>query len=496
MRLIELVTDTANGMNPAIALNGTEIRGLSVDSREVAPGFLFAALPGSIEDGRAYIDQAVAQGAVAVLAPIGTELKSYESPVQLITDDNPRRRLALMAARFHERQPKTVAAVTGTNGKTSVASFTRQIWQASGLKSASLGTLGLTPNRLDAPKSLTTPDPVELHRCLAALAGDGIDHLVMEASSHGLDQYRLDGVNVSAAAFTNLSRDHLDYHGDMDSYLAAKLRLFSDLLSPDGTAVINADLPIADELRRTCAARGIEVMTYGVAESDLRLLTQEPVAEGQRLLIDVFGQAKAITLPLAGTFQGANALAALGLALATGVELKAALDALTHLEGVPGRIELAARTASGGQVFVDYAHTPDALETVLKALRPHTQRQLSVVFGCGGDRDRGKRPMMGEIAGRLSDSVYVTDDNPRGEDPAAIRRDILAAVPNAKEFDDRGGAIAQAVAALGPGDVLVIAGKGHESGQIVGDRILPFNDRDVARAAVTRLESGQLRSET
>ena len=476
-------------MTPAEILADTEIHGLSADSREVAPGYLFAALPGTREDGRRYIDQAVESGAVAVLAETGTTLEPRATPVQLITDDNPRRRLALMAARFYGRQPEVVAAVTGTNGKTSVASFTRQIWRHGGYQAASLGTLGLFPARSGAPESLTTPDPVELHHCLAGLAEDGVDRLVVEASSHGLDQYRLDGIRITAAAFTNLSRDHLDYHRDMASYLAAKLRLFDELLAPGGTAVLNADLSIYQELRARCARRGIEILSYGIAESDLRLMTREPTAEGQILMLDVLGRPRRVAVPLAGTFQAFNVLAALGLTIATGLAPEAALEALPDLEGVPGRIERVGRTPQGGQVFVDYAHTPAALETVLEAIRPHTQARLWVVFGCGGDRDRGKRPLMGEIACRLADRSIVTDDNPRGEDPAAIRREILATAPNAEECSERGEAIAHAVAALGPGDVLVIAGKGHESGQIVGDRILPFNDRDVARAAISRLQS-------
>jgi UDP-N-acetylmuramoyl-L-alanyl-D-glutamate--2,6-diaminopimelate ligase len=476
-------------MTPAATLADTEIRGLSADSRKVAPGYLFAALPGAQADGRRFIDQAVANGAVAVLAPTGTTLKERDTPVRLVTDDNPRRRLALMAARFYGRQPNVVAAVTGTNGKTSVASFTRQIWRHAGRKAASLGTLGLFPARSDASDALTTPDPVELHRCLASLAEDGVDSLVVEASSHGLDQYRLDGIRIAAAAFTNLSRDHLDYHGDMASYLAAKLRLFDELLAPGGTAVLNADLPIYEEIRARCAHRGIEVLSYGIAASDLRLMAQEPTPEGQRLMIDVLGQAQRVELPLVGTFQAPNVLAALGLAIATGLAPETAIEALPRLKGVPGRIEMVGRTPKGGQVFVDYAHTPAALATVLEAIRPHTKARLWVVFGCGGDRDRGKRPIMGEIACRLADRAIVTDDNPRSEDPAAIRREILAAATDAEEFSDRGEAIASAVAALGPGDVLVIAGKGHESGQIIGDRILPFNDRDVARAAIARLQS-------
>ncbi len=488
MRLIDLVRDTGDGMTPAATLADTEIHGLSADSRKVAPGYLFAALPGTREDGRRYIDQAVENGAVAVLAETGTTFSARATPVQLITDDNPRRRLALMAARFFGRQPEVVAAVTGTNGKTSVASFTRQIWRHGGCEAASLGTLGLFPARPGAPASLTTPDPVELHHCLADLAEDGVDRLVVEASSHGLDQYRLDGIRITAAAFTNLSRDHLDYHRDMASYLAAKMRLFDELLAPGGTAVLNSDLQIYQELRARCVRRGIEVLSYGIAESDLRLMTQEPTAEGQILMLDVLGRARRVAVPLVGTFQAFNVLAALGLTIATGLAPEAALEALPELEGVPGRIERVGRTPQGGLVFVDYAHTPDALETVLEAIRPHTEARLWVVFGCGGDRDRGKRPLMGEIVCRLADRSIVTDDNPRGEDPAAIRREILAAAPNAEEISERGEAIASAVAALGPGDVLVIAGKGHESGQIVGDRILPFNDRDVARAAISRLQ--------
>jgi len=314
-----------------------------------------------------------------------------------------------------------------------------------------------------------------------------VEHLVIEASSHGLDQYRLDGIKITAAAFTNLSRDHLDYHGDMASYLAAKMRLFEELLAPGGTAVLNADLSVFEELRGLCSRRRIEILSYGIADSDLRLMTQEPTPDGQTLMLDLLGRAHRVELPLVGTFQAPNALAALGLAIATGLTPEAAIEALPRLKGVPGRMERVARTPAGGQVFVDYAHTPGALETVLQAIAPHTEARLWVVFGCGGDRDRGKRPIMGEIACRLANRVIVTDDNPRGEDPAAIRREILAAAPQAEEFSDRGEAIASAMAALGPGDVLVIAGKGHESGQIVGDRVLPFNDRDVARAAFARL---------
>ncbi len=474
-------------MEPAAALQTLDIRGLTADSRKVAPGYLFAALPGSRSDGRAFIGDAIARGAVAVLATPGTSLDAPDRPVALLTDDNPRRRLALMAARYFGRQPATIAAVTGTNGKTSVVEFARQIWIHLGQKAASLGTLGLQPPRPDAPISLTTPDPIDLHRCLAALAGDGIDHLAMEASSHGLDQYRLDGVEVRAAAFTNLSRDHLDYHGSPAAYLAAKQRLFGELVTPGGAAVLNADTPEYETLRATSQARGLTVLSYGTAGGELRLLRHAAAAEGQSLTLQLLGRRHDITLPLAGRFQAANALAALGLVIATGADPEAALGALPHLAGVAGRLELVARTPIGGRVYVDYAHTPDALRTALEALRAHTGSRLSVVFGCGGDRDRGKRPQMGEIACRLADRVIVTDDNPRSEDPAAIRREIIEAAGDAREIGDRAEAIDTAVAELGPEDLLVVAGKGHEPGQIIGDKVLPFDDREVVRAVVARL---------
>ncbi len=477
-------------MQPATAQAEVEISGLTADSRRVAAGYLFVALPGSRVDGRDFIPQALDKGAAAVLAPEGTRLPDGRRDVALITDANPRRRLALLAARFYGRQPETACAVTGTNGKTSVASFTRQLWQALGYPAASLGTLGLQPPRADAPASLTTPDPVELHRCLAALARDHIDHVVLEASSHGLDQYRLDGIRVSAAAFTNLTRDHLDYHGTMEAYLAAKLRLFTELLQPEGTAVVNVDDPAGAEISAACRARGVKLISYGKGAADLRLLSQEPTATGQNLKLEVFGKAYDVALPVAGAFQGENVLAALGLVLAGGADTDRAVAALTQVSGVPGRVELVGATPAGGHVYVDYAHTPDALETVLKALRPHTAARLFVIIGCGGDRDRGKRPQMGRIAVTLADQTIITDDNPRSEDPATIRQEMLVEAPGAQEIGDRGAAIATAVAALGPGDVLVIAGKGHETGQIVGGQVLPFDDREVARTAISRLAGG------
>ncbi|WP_264373075.1 UDP-N-acetylmuramoyl-L-alanyl-D-glutamate--2,6-diaminopimelate ligase [Pelagibius marinus] len=478
-------------MQPATAQAEIEISGLTADSRQVAEGYLFAALPGSRADGRDFIPQALEKGAAAVLAPQGTRLPETTTPVALITDPNPRRRLALLAARFYGCQPETVAAVTGTNGKTSVASFTRQIWQALGHDAASLGTLGLQPPRADAPASLTTPDSVELHRCLATLARDHIDHVVLEASSHGLDQSRLDGVRVSAAAFTNLTRDHLDYHRTMEAYLAAKLRLFTGLLQDGGTAVVNVDDPAGADVVAACRARGVRLITYGKnAGAELRLLAQQPTATGQNLKITVFGRDYDVALPVAGAFQADNVLAALGLVLAGDVDTDKAVKALEQVSGVPGRVELVGATPAGGHVYVDYAHTPDALETVLKALRPHTQNKLFVIIGCGGDRDPGKRPMMGRIAVTLADEAIITDDNPRSEDPAGIRQEMLAEAPGAQEIGDRGAAIATAVAALGPGDVLVIAGKGHETGQIVGGQVLPFDDREIARTAISKLAGG------
>jgi UDP-N-acetylmuramoyl-L-alanyl-D-glutamate--2,6-diaminopimelate ligase len=474
---------------------GIEIAGLTADSRAVRPGWLFAALPGTRTDGRSFIDSAIERGAVAVLAPQGTSLKAGTDRVALITDANPRRRLALLAARFFGAQPRMLAAVTGTNGKTSVADFTRQIWAALGHRAASIGTLGLiAPEDValaDAPRaSLTTPDPIALHRDLADLARAGVDHLSIEASSHGLDQHRLDGLRVSAAAFTNLTRDHLDYHATMEAYLAAKLRLFDSLMAADGTAVLNADSAHFEHFAKAARARGQRVLSYGRAGRDIRLLAQTPQADGQVLEIDFMGRRAAVQLAVAGSFQGSNVLCALGLAVATGAALDAALGTLGRLRGVRGRIERVASHPNGAAIYVDYAHTPDALETVLTALRPHAMGRLVVVFGAGGDRDRGKRPQMGAVSARLADRVYVTNDNPRSEDPAAIRAEIMPACPDATEIGDRGEAIRQAVAALEPGDLLVIAGKGHESGQTVGGVTHPFDDAVVARAAVADLVRG------
>ncbi len=491
MRLTDLLARANAPLNAELNPD-PEIEGLTADSRAVRPGFLFAALPGAKADGRDFIDQAVAQGAVAVLAPAGTKLKRQHRSVRLIQDENPRRRLALLAAAFFGRQPRQVAAVTGTSGKTSVAHFTRLLWELTGHRAASLGTLGLVP--ADAlvfqPPSLTTPDPVALMRSLAGLATAGYEHVVMEASSHGLDQFRLDGIRPVAAAFTNLSREHLDYHADMAAYFAAKRRLFADLLAEGGTAVLNLDAPESADLLALAKQRRLKTITFGAAEAaDLRLVERRPTATGQDLHLAIHGARQGVALPLIGDFQAMNVLAALGLCLATGGALPQLLLALPKLGVVPGRLEHVGTTPAGGQVYVDYAHKPAALEAVLKTIRPHVAGRLWVVFGCGGDRDRGKRPIMGAIAARLADQTIVTDDNPRSEAPAAIRQEILSAAPGALELGDRRAAIAAALLGLKQGDGLVIAGKGHESGQIVGAITHPFDDRQVARELLSQMEA-------
>jgi UDP-N-acetylmuramyl-tripeptide synthetase/UDP-N-acetylmuramoyl-tripeptide--D-alanyl-D-alanine ligase len=486
VRLDELIAETDSIVQGQTALNEIEIRGLTADSRKVEPGWLFAALPGTRADGRAFIADALDRGAAALLVPEG-DLPQLSRSIPMIRDANPRRRLALLAARFYGRQPRVVAAVTGTNGKTSTADFTRQIWKQLGRRAASLGTLGVVTPEQEIAGALTTPDPIELHRQLAELAADGIDCLAMEASSHGLDQFRLDGVRVTAAAFTNLARDHLDYHPTMTDYLAAKQRLFETLLVDGGAAVLNADAPEYATLVALCHHRGLRVIGYGRKASEIRLERTAPTPAGQRLTVSLSGRRRELDFPLAGEFQAMNALAALGLVIGCGEDGERAFETLSGLTGVRGRLERVAAHPNGAAVYVDYAHKPGALETVLATLRPHASGKLVVVFGCGGDRDRGKRPQMGEIAERLADRVIVTDDNPRSEDPAVIRAEILAACRNATEIGDRAEAIRSAIAGLGAGDLLVIAGKGHETYQIVGDRTLPFDDAAVARAALGTL---------
>lgn len=458
-----------------------DIVNVTADSRRVGAGDLFVALAGTAQDGRAFIADAVANGAAAVLAPPGTEWPPGVPPRPLIEDPEPRRRLAQIAAILAGPQPAITVAVTGTNGKTSTVEFVRQLWALAGHAAASLGTLGLNAPGFESGPGLTTPDPVTLARTLAHLARAGVQRAAMEASSHGLDQFRLDGVRLTAAAFTNLTRDHLDYHGDMAAYARAKLRLFDTLLPQGAPAIASTTLApaIQDQLRGIAAARHLDLRMVGEGGDAIRLLRSTPSPSGQTLDLDCAGARRTVPLALPGRFQADNVLVAAALAHATG--LKAALDLLPRLTGVRGRMELAATLPNGAAAYVDYAHTPDALERLLTALRPHTEGRLHVVFGAGGDRDRGKRPLMGAVAARLADAAIVTDDNPRSEDPAAIRAAILAACPGAREIGDRARAIAEALNALAPGDVLAVAGKGHEQGQTIGATVVPFDDAGVIR---------------
>jgi len=457
------------------------IIGLTADSREVRPGYLFAALNGTKTNGTRFIADALARGATAILAGEDAVIEVPEG-VAVMRDANPRRRLALMAARFYAAQPEIAAAVTGTNGKTSVASFLRQIWEASGRAAASLGTTGIMCGGETEPLIHTTPDPVALHAKLADLAGRGVTHLALEASSHGLAQYRLDGVTLAAGAFTNISRDHLDYHPDFEDYFAAKMRLFAELLRPGQPAVIDVDSEGGERAAGLARARGLNVMTVGHQGATLRLEASERDGFGQRLSIVFDGKPRRVFIPLAGDFQAANVLVALGLAIATGVEADEAFAAGERLTGAKGRLECVAHAPSGGPIFIDYAHTPAALENAIAALRPYVKGKLHVVFGAGGDRDKGKRPEMGAIAARLADRVYVTDDNPRSEDAASIRAEILAAAPGAVEIGDRHEAIAAAMEAMSAGDLLLIAGKGHETGQIIGPVTIPYSDHEAVAA--------------
>jgi UDP-N-acetylmuramoyl-L-alanyl-D-glutamate--2,6-diaminopimelate ligase len=479
MRLSALTADVIAGRDP-------EIAGLSADSRSVAPGFLFAALPGVNADGGAFVADAMKKGAVAILGSSNAREKITGDVVAVI-DENPRQRLSQIAARFHGRQPDTIVAVTGTNGKTSVASFVRQIWTHLGHRAASVGTIGVVTEAKTKTLSHTTPDPIEIHRILAELAGQGIEHVAFEASSHGLAQYRVDAVKLKAAAFTNLTRDHLDYHPTFEAYTQAKLRLFGEVLASDGAAVINADSPLAGAFEDLARARGQRVIVVGERGRDLQLMERSPRDDGQRLVVHWKRREHCIELPLAGAFQASNALIAAALVLSLGGEADDVFRALEHIQGAPGRLEKVAVSPKGAPIYVDYAHTPDAIETVLLALRPHTEGKLWIVFGCGGDRDPGKRPLMGAAAARLADRVIVTDDNPRTEDAALIRRAVLARAEAALEIGDRARAIETAIASLDERDVLVVAGKGHEAGQIIGRETKPFNDADVARAAATRL---------
>jgi UDP-N-acetylmuramoyl-L-alanyl-D-glutamate--2,6-diaminopimelate ligase len=476
MRLDALFPDLA--LPPALA--GREATDLALDSRRVVAGSVFFAVPGTKADGLAFADAARAAGAVAIVA------EGAARGPDIIAVSDVRAAVAAAAAHFYAAQPDTIVAVTGTSGKTSVAAFVRQIWAELGAAAASLGTIGVVAPSGAVYGTLTTPDPIELHRLLDRLARDGVTHLVLEASSHGLAQKRLDGVRLAAAGFTNLSRDHLDYHPTLDDYLAAKLRLFDTLLQPGQPAVVDADSDVAARVVAACRDRGLDVVTVGAAGTALRLLASRPEDLSTALTVEHAGRTYAVRLPLAGAFQVSNALVAAGLCIASGGAPERVFAALEHLSGAPGRLELAGRR-NGAPVFIDYAHKPDALEKVLIAARPFAPGRLVVVFGCGGDRDAGKRPLMGEIAARLADVVIVTDDNPRSETPAAIRAAVLAGAKGTArvhEIGDRAAAIAEAIGLLAAGDALVIAGKGHETGQLVAGRTLPFSDIDCARAVL------------
>jgi UDP-N-acetylmuramoyl-L-alanyl-D-glutamate--2,6-diaminopimelate ligase len=482
MKLRDLFSDDADIRAQAAEL---DVNGLAVDSRAVRNGEVFFALAGARTDGVRFIGQAVASGAVAI---VGEHAPDFALTVPFVAVSNPRRALALAAAKFFPGQPATIAAVTGTSGKTSVAAFTRQIWLGLGHQAASIGTIGLVTPKRTVYGSLTTPDPIALHRSLDEIAGEGVTHLALEASSHGLDQFRLDGVRVAAGGFTNLSRDHMDYHPDVAHYLNAKLRLFRDLVVDGGAAVISADHDCSQQVIDAAQARKLRIITVGrnadARNGGIRLVEATIDGFSQKLTIEFAGRNSSLLLPLVGEFQIENALVAAGLAIGTGGDAEAVFAALAHLEGAKGRLEQVG-SRNGAPVFVDYAHKPDALAKALQALRPYAKRKLVVVFGAGGDRDAGKRPLMGAIASDNADHVIVTDDNPRSENPAAIRAAILLAAKDAREIGDRAEAIRVAIESLQPGDALLIAGKGHETGQILGDRVLPFSDHEAALAALS-----------
>ena len=455
----------------------TTVTGFAIDHRKVAPGTIFGAFEGARVNGEDFVPAAVAGGAIAVVARPEAQVAGAVH----IADANPRRRFADLAARYFAPFPETAVAVTGTNGKTSVVEMTRQVWRMAGYNAASIGTLGVTTADDQVSTGLTTPDIVTFLSNVAGLAREGVTHLAFEASSHGLSQYRTEGLPVRAAAFTNLSRDHLDYHGTMEAYFEAKLRLFSEVLDPHGTAVVWADDPFAQRVVEAARWRGSKVITVGSQGETLRLVARLPTLLGQGLTVEAEGKEHRLTLPLIGAYQAANALTAAGLVIATGGDVVTTLAALARLQPVRGRLERAVIARTGAPVYVDYAHTPDALEAAIEALKPHTGGRLICVIGAGGDRDQGKRGAMGAIASAMADMVIVTDDNPRTEDPAAIRAMVMAGAPGATEIGSRREAIGAAIAAAGPQDIVLVAGKGHEQGQIIGDMVLPFDDVSVAR---------------
>lgn len=475
MRLTDLLPDA-----PAPA-GEARVTGFAIDHRKVAPGTIFGAFKGARFNGEDFIPQAIADGAIAVVSAPGV---AVDGAVHL-ADAEPRRLFAQLAARFFAPFPDQTVAVTGTNGKTSTVELTRQLWRMAGFHAASIGTLGVTTADDQVSTGLTTPDIVTFLSNMAGLRKEGVSHAAFEASSHGLSQYRTEGLPVRAAAFTNLSRDHLDYHGTMEDYFAAKLRLFTEVVDQDGAVVVWADDPKSADVMAAVRDRGVRLLSVGSNGETIRLLQRTPTALGQTLRLDVEGQPREVKLPLIGAYQAANALVAAGLVIATGGDVALTLANLQRVAPVRGRLERAAISKTGAPIYVDYAHTPDGLEAAIQALRPHTEGRLITVFGAGGDRDTGKRPLMGEVATRLSDRTIVTDDNPRSEDPAAIRRDVMAGAPGATEVGGRREAIAAAIAEAQAGDIVLIAGKGHEQGQIIGAgdqmRVLPFDDVTVAR---------------
>lgn len=485
--------DGALPLGPALAPE-TAITGIAADSRVVEPGMIFAAIKGSAHDGACFIGSARDAGACAALCSLEgavTALQAGVTDLPLLVVDDPRLRLSQIAARLAGAQPDTVVAITGTSGKTSTADFLRQIWAALGVTAACFGTTGVTAPGLDLPGSLTTPDPVALHKLLAKLAEHDIGHAAMEASSHGLDQRRLDGVRIAAAALTNIARDHMDYHPTAEHYAAAKLRLFADLLPEGGVSVVNADDPIFPLVADLARARDHRLIPVGEGEASsagFHILGTRYDDAGQTVKVTWRGEPYAFRLPLIGAFQARNVLTAAALAIGCGSKTEDVIGTLPLLTGVRGRMEFVARRANGAAVYVDYAHKPDAIVAALTGMRPHVKNRLHIVIGAGGDRDPGKRPLMGEAAAAHADAVIVTDDNPRSEDPATIRKAILAAAPGATEIGDRGEAILRAVDSLGPGDVLLIAGKGHESGQTVGDTVIPFDDAEQVRSAVEAVD--------
>lgn len=471
--------DLAAGLKLKLKNPDIDICGISSDSRAVDSGYLFAALDNGVDNGDKYIPNAIDKGAKVILCKDDSLRKKYPD-ITFIDAENPNKNFAQMVARFYAGQPENIAAVTGTNGKTSIADFVRQMIFASGENAASIGTLGLIKNN-EPPVAYvnTTPGPITLHKDLQRLSQDGFNYLTIEASSHGICQYRVGGINIKVAGFTNLTQDHLDYHKTMENYYEAKKLLFTDIMEEGGVAVLNADIEVYGDLRKACKKAGHKVISYGHDGDDIQLLEEEPLANGQNLKISYFGKEKNIFIPLAGDFQAMNVLCALGMAGALTGKPDEMLNYVSTLKGAKGRLQYIGETEKGGAVYVDYAHTPDALENVISAMRSHTSGKLHILFGCGGDRDRTKRPIMGEIAQEMADVVYVSDDNPRTENADDIRKQVMAGCPRAYNIGDRERAIRFAMSQLEKGDVLIVAGKGHETGQYVNGKILPFNDEEV-----------------